>query len=355
MPWEPLALLRAVREVATLADPAASQIVTQAAFDAARPTPGPYADMPRAKRITEQLRLRKWSRVLNVAHVPEEKYAQLLGWKTKNEEQDWLTQDYVTNLLKLVAHRRGADSLTLQDYDEERVKLVAEDHKRWLHGRQLLVPKSGQIEQALGSWTAALRLAELKTPRERNATRDATRAPTHAELLDRFWHHYKVLPMKPDLLAFARGNGIPYPGENKTTFGKERTAWIKARRAEGVAVPDETPPREECADYSRDVGAALPGERRRKQWRNVADCVAVLKRYLAQLPPGEPARAESYRAWARGNGAPAPNQLTQHGGWTAVRKLAQGELQHEPAKTTAHVQRRQRPESRRSRPTARAR
>jgi hypothetical protein len=67
MPWEPLALLRAVREVATLADPAASQIVTQAAFDAARPTTGPYADMPRAKRITEQLRLRKWSRVLNIA------------------------------------------------------------------------------------------------------------------------------------------------------------------------------------------------------------------------------------------------------------------------------------------------
>ncbi len=331
MAWEPLTLLRGVREVAALANPAAPQKATQAAFDDARARSTTYASMPRAKRITEQLGLRRWSKVLAVAHEPEEKHAQLLGWKTKDEEQDWLTEEYVANLLKLVAHRRDTDSLTLQDYDEERTKLIAEDRNRWLHGNQLLIPKSGQIEQALGSWTAALSVAGLRTPRERGPARDATRAPTHAELLDRFWRYYKALPMKPHLLAFARGNGIPYPGEARTTFGAERTAWAEARRAEGIAVPEAPLPRDAGPDFSRDVGAALPGERRRKQWNNVVDCVSVVKRYLAQLAPGEPARAESYRAWARGNGAPAPNQLTQHGGWTAVRKLAQDEFQREQA------------------------
>jgi hypothetical protein len=175
MPWEPLALLRAVREVAALADRAAPQAVTQVAFDAARPTAGPYSGVPRAKRITEQLGLRKWSRVLAVAHEPEEKHAQLLGWKTKDEEQNWLTKAYVANLLKLVAHRRGADSLTLQDYDEERVKLVAEDHKRWPHGRSSSCRSRGRLSRHSdhgngapapnqltqhGGWTAVRKLAQ---------------------------------------------------------------------------------------------------------------------------------------------------------------------------------------------------
>jgi len=83
VPWEPLTLLKGVREVAALANPAAPRKVTQAAFDALRPTTGAYAGMPRAKRITEQLGLRRWSRVLAVPHEPEEKHNQLLGWKTK--------------------------------------------------------------------------------------------------------------------------------------------------------------------------------------------------------------------------------------------------------------------------------
>ena len=237
MAWEPLTLLRGVREVAALANPAAPRKVTQAAFDAARPTTGAYAGMPRAKRITEQLGLRRWSRVLAVAHEPEEKHAQLLGWKTKNEEQNWLTDEFGANLLKLVAHRRGADSLTLQLTTTRRARSSS---PRTVNGGSTATNSSyrvRQIEQALGSWTAALRLAGLKTPRTRrhpgrDARAHARRAagPLLAAL--------RSPADEADLLAFARGNGIPYPGETRTTFGAERTSLAaKARRAEGSRCP----------------------------------------------------------------------------------------------------------------------
>ena len=288
--------------------------------------------MPRAKRITEQLKLRKWSVVLAVAHEPEEQHNKLLGWKTMEEDADWLTEEYAASVLKLVAHRLGVDTVTQLDYREEREKLLTEDRKRWLHGHQLLIPKHEQIAVKMGSWPAALQAAGLKTPRERGATRDPTRAPSHVVLLDDFWRHYKVLPTKSALLDFARGNDIPYPEERKTTFGVERDAWADARRAEGEAVPDKPPPQEEREDYSRNVGAAKPGERRRKQWTNPADCVAAVRRYLEDLPPNQKSSADSYRAWARThNDSPAPNELRQHGSWTTVRKLAQDELQRDAA------------------------
>lgn len=337
MPWEPLTLLRGVREVSTLANPNKPTEATQAAFDAARARNQNYAALPRAKRITEQLGLRRWARVLEVAHEPENKHAQLLGWKTKDEEQDWLTEDYIASVLRLVAHRLGKDTLTLLEYGEDRSKLLAADKARWLHGRQLLLPKPAQIEIVMGSWSAALRAAGLKTRSERDTPNDPTHAPTHASLLDLFWQHYKVLPLKKDLLAFARGNGIPYPYEGRTTFGQERAAWIKARRAAGETMPDTPPPRDQCADYSRNVGAALPGKRTRASWTDPAACIAVVQRYLSELPPGKQAGAESYRAWAKRqtDATPAINAMTQHGGWTAVRKLAQEELRREQA-TSPH-------------------
>jgi hypothetical protein len=353
--WEPLTLLRGVREVAALANPAAPLTVTQAAFDTARTRSPAYAGMPRAKRITEQLRLRRWSVVLTVAHEPEGKHNHLLGWKTMEEDADWLTVEYVASVLKLVAHRLGADTVSRPDYRDEREKLLAEDRKRWLHGQQLLVPKSAQIEQVMGTWTAALQAAGLRTRSEGVVERNATRAPTHAELLDLFWKHYPVLPTKRDLQAFALGNSIPYPTEAKAKFGEERDAWAEARRAEGVAVPDEPPPHGERADYSRDAGEALPGARRRRRWGNAADCVAAVKRYVEELRPGERAGAESYRAWARrqAGGAPAPKELEQHGGWAAVWRLARDELQREQASNPPPEQ--SQPQSRRSRPPHEAR
>jgi hypothetical protein len=321
---EPLLLLRGVREVASLANPATPEAVTQAAFDAARASAAKHPGLPPAKRVTEQLGLR-WRAVLEVAHAPVGEQNRLLGVKTRVEEQDWLTEEYVASVLKLVAHRLGKDTLTRLEYDADRQKLLASDRARWLHGDQLLLPKADQIRFAVGSWTNALRIAGLKTPRERGPAAKSVSAPTHAELLDEFWKHYKVLPTKWELIAFARGNGIPYPNEARVAFGKERATWIKARRADGDAVPDEPPPQAERADYSRDVGAAMPDRRRRRVWTDVNDCVAVVKRYLAELPRGKRPNAEEYRAWTQtqSDGGPSPKEFTQHGGWTAILERAQ--------------------------------
>lgn len=105
--------------------------------------------------------------------------------------------------------------------------------------------------------------------------------------------------------------------------------WKAARRAKGLKVPKGPPPRGKHPDYTQDVGAALPGERRgRKRWDDFEECVEWVTRYLHQLRPGERASQRGYDAWAgQQEGAPWSSTLGEsHGGWAAVRDAAWARL-----------------------------
>jgi hypothetical protein len=325
---EPLLLLRGVREVATLANPDHPEAATQRAFDAAREHSPEHAALPPARRITERLRL-PWREVLAVAHEPEEKQAKLLGVKTKaSSDIDWITEEHVVAVLQIVAYRLGVDTLSLNEYRVERERMLSADRARWLHGRRLLLPTDGQIMAAMGSWDDALRLAGLRAPRERGPTSKTTNSPTFVDLMERFYDAHGVQPTARALKEFARANGIPHPNSRGgNVFSTALREWKERRHAAGLSAPRVVRHNggrgSKAPDYSADMGAALPGERRRDGWDRDA-CVAAIGRYLAQLRPGERSTSRGYRDWASAQEhAPAMTTIQLHGGWEALRRQAQ--------------------------------
>lgn len=76
-------------------------------------------------------------------------------------------------MLQIVASRLRTDTLSTSEYRIERDRILAEDWKRWLHGRQLLFPTVEQIVIVAGSWGSALRVAGLRPTRK--ARPDETR------------------------------------------------------------------------------------------------------------------------------------------------------------------------------------
>ena len=326
---ESLLLLRTVREIAALANPAQPVAATQRAFDAARARSAKHAALPAARRITERLGL-PWGEVLAVAHEPEERQGQLLGVKTRaSPAADWLTAEHVAVALLLVAQRLRDDSVTTRGYRVERARLLAEDSARWLHGHGLLLPDDEQVIAVAGSWDRALRLAGLKAVRERVDGRRPSGARTLVDLLERFHDAHGFQPSARDLRAFARGNGVPYPSERVQRFSAAVAEWAAARRARGL--PEPRVMRRvggrghRAPNYSGDVGAALPGERRRGKWTRES-CVAAVARYLAGLQSGERSTERGYADWAATQArddAPVMSTIQALGGWEAMRREAQ--------------------------------
>lgn len=326
-----------MREVAALADPDEPKMVRQRAFDAAREHSPVHADLPPARRITERLGL-SWREVLSIAHEPERQQSKLLGAKDKSARvEDWLTEEYVAAVFGLVAARLSADTVSVTDYDSERRTILAADAKRPVHGRALLLPTPRQIVHAFGSWDDALRVAGLKLPHERSPRPREKRAPPLVDLMERFHDHYGVRPTVKDLMAFARGNGIPYPDPRKTSFTAARDEWLAQRRARNLPNPKSMrrPPGRRPGnrrpaprpDYSRDVGAARPGERRLGEHRlakwSREDCVASVARYLRSLN-GARSTQRGYTAWAAAQeSAPVLATIELHGGWETPRREAQ--------------------------------
>ena len=324
-------LLRGVRELASLASPAEPESVSQRAFDAARERSATHALLPGAKRIAERLGL-SWREVVAVAHEPEARQNQLLSVKARERAQDWLTAEHVRVVLQLVAARLGVDSVTTRGYRVERARLLVEDRARPRNGRWLLLPDDEQIIACAGSWDAALRIAGLNETSERRPAEGQLGAPTLVDLLERFHDEHGFQPSARDLRAFARGNGVPYPSERSQRFGAAVAEWVASRQHRGL--PDSRVIKRvggrgnRAPDYSRDVGAARLGERRRGKWTR-ASCAAAVARYLEQLRRAERSTERGYADWAaaqpRGD-APALATIQALGGWEAVRRKAQEHL-----------------------------
>jgi len=290
--------------------------------------------LPAARQIARELGL-PWRAVLAVAHEPEATQNQLLAVKARRTAQDWLSEEHVAAVLQLVACRLGTDSVTTSEYRVERAKLVTDDLGRPRNGHWLLLPDDEQIIARAGSWEAALRLAGLTVTRERSALRERPGAPTLVDLLERFHDEHGFQPSARDLRAFARGNGVPYPSERAQRFGAAVATWVVSRHARGLSEPRAVKRvggrGNRAPDYSRDVSAARPGERRRGKWTRER-CAAAVARYLAQLRRGERSTERGYADWAaaqpRGD-VPVIATIQAFGGWEAVRREAQTLHEHD--------------------------
>jgi hypothetical protein len=321
---EQLLLLQGVREASSLADPSAPRAVSQRSFDEARARSS-FPDLPAARNIARQLGL-PWAKVLSVAHEPRAAIPQRLGRKQGSAEHGFINDERVIFALRAVALRLGRDTLSLSQYRAEREQMLAIDRARFIHGGQLILPNEEQVMTHTGSWPEALRLAGLQ-----EADRiEGRRAPSLVDLMERFYERYSTRPTLSALEAFASGNGIPFPDRRTQSFSKALAAWRAKRSAGGLPEPAESPPTRERPDYSSDVGAALPGERRQHKRRSAEECVAWMRRHMEGLPAGSRSTQHSYRDWARvREGAPSPSAFARHGGLSHVRSLAQEQMRAE--------------------------
>jgi hypothetical protein len=168
---DPLLALKAVREVSLLADPERPDEVSQRAWDAAREQSADYADFSRAVRIAESMK-RPWREILTIAHTPEAGHLHQIKDDRSAETQDWLTEENIASVLGVIAHRLGKDSVSFHEYDEERENILREDHKRWLHGRKILLPTARQIRFAVAN------KIERDSGEKRRTNKDAVTAAT---------------------------------------------------------------------------------------------------------------------------------------------------------------------------------
>ncbi len=324
---EPLRLLRCVREVSLLVDPARPVATSQRAFDAAKLRTTHHHGLPVARQIARELGL-PWREVLALAHESDARQAHALGLRTRKwTPEGWVTAERVRFALRLVAGRRAAVTLTMGAYDSERDALLAADARDWLHGRRLRLPDAEAIRLASGGWDAALRLAALKAcARPSREIRQAILS--RLAVMDRFYDHYGEQPTKRALEAFARGNSIPMSDEGKRPWSETVAEWQQRRRERGLPDPRITRRKggrgAKAPDYSANVSAARAGEQsHRGKWSDEEACVEWVGRYLASLPSHERSTQDGYRRWAnQRSGAPSPSRFAQHGGWEAVRRAA---------------------------------
>jgi hypothetical protein len=304
-----LLLLAGVREVAALADPDDPERISQRRFDAARATSS-TRELPTARSISRQLRL-PWRQVVAIAHEPPETHAHRLGRARTRPEQDWLTEEHIAYVLRLVARKLDAESVSPGQYRREREVMLAVDRRR---ARRLRLPTDDQIRAAVGGeWDAALTAAGLSARTAHVGVGIST-----VELLERCYDAHGAQPSAEELRRFARANRIPYQPDRSRTWNECVEAWKQSRRERGLAVPDGLPPRSQRPDYARNVGAARAGERRRRDWSHREDCVEVVILYLAELEPGARSTKRGYQDWASGRAdAPSYSAFDAHGGWAA--------------------------------------
>jgi hypothetical protein len=307
-------LLRAVREVAESGDGEEPATISQRRWEVARDRHATWSDAPPARRIAQRLGL-PWMKVLEAAFSTTRSQEVVLSQMSRNRDEDgWMTEDYCAFALRLIARRLKLDTLRVHEYRAERERLLAQDARRWLHGRQLRLPTTEQVQVVFPTWAAALDFAGLSPA----SAAPVHRAPTIIELLNRCYEVYGTQPTKR-----GRGAGIPFP------FRTERwlvsvAEWKETLRERELPVPDGVPPKGQRPVYGDHVGAALAGERLRQSWGDRAACVEWVARYLRELEARQRASVANYRDWRRLNlRAPTYRTLHAHGRWTAVRRDAE--------------------------------
>lgn len=313
---DPLLVLAAVREVAELSGQPVPQRISTRAWDASRHLSDRFADAPAARHITERLGI-SWRRVVELAFIPSRGQLIALGHALGDAGDGTLTAEQCDFALNVVARRLRVSTLTPGQYRAERDALLAalatKPTATWL-------PTEDAVTALIGSWDRALAHAGLRR-RIGLGGQVGIRGVSIVELLERCYEHHGTEPISSEMEQFARANGIPYPRRDRSYPDYVRE-WKERRQAAGLPVPDGPPPTRERPDYSKDVGAARPGERRIEKLTE-DDLIAWVARYLRAVPPGERPSKRAYDRWARNeDGAPWASRFHAVGGWSSVRARA---------------------------------
>lgn len=244
--------------------------------------------------------------------------------------------------LRLAAGRRGAKTLTPDEYAEERRAILAAEGRRRNLRRSLqaeLLPTVGQIEVIVrdrkavsgAPWDKALSLADLEarsTLRKQRFHRG--RHPDSLPLVEAIHHYVEAngeLPSKGDFERFRKL--VDAKIESRTggwkDYLKEAIAY---RQSLGLTGPTELPTiagrrgrgKREIKVPQGGIPGAAPrlGKGRRKYDED--DCVAAVRRYVEE--DDGPHNQKGYLVFAGRHGLPTPSLFQDHGGWRVLRRKA---------------------------------
>lgn len=264
-----------------------------------------------------------------MAAMPRRARATALGHAHAERAKDWLTEEHVDSVLRLVARRLGVDTLNPAQYRAETEAMVRADRARWLHGGQLRLPNPDQVEACAGSWDRTLAHAG---PRARPAPE---RGPRRAAASPR------PRPSSTSSNAATRPMAHrPRSGTRKSSRARTASPTRDGRRVAPGPLrrgmenrPPRTRPRCPRGAPAKGPAPRLLGGRRRRPSRRASrrqredfdECVDWVARYLGQLGRTERASQLGYNAWAAGqDGAPWSSVFRRRHNalWSTVRDAA---------------------------------
>ncbi len=152
-----------------------------------------------------------------------------------------------------------------------------------------------------GDWDAALALADLAPRLPRGDQGRGKYAPTTAEVLDRAYEAHGTELTSKEIWTFVKANGIPYSRERGRLWSECVSEWKQDRAVRGLDVPAGPPPLDQRPDYSRAVGAALPGESRRQNWRGSVTGSCMCSRTWRSYPLERVPRSAAIRSQRDGD------------------------------------------------------
>lgn len=328
-----------------------------AGIDPAGPDRTPTADAIQMRFNQFAGRAVSWEELLDGARRTGRQRTMWLAALRREEAREGLTVDVVAHALRYVAARRGAETLSFDDYHDTREALVRADRERFGDDSLLdrLLPTANQLLVYCGrDWNRAAKLAGLQMRRSRppagSTTRTGQPAKTlgYAEAIAFYGALNGTWPSYPTLLAFARSCNFALADVPPGGMGPWREQAAALLEAEGVTPPSGTsrlgrgkrltyrypvngipgaPP--QVSNNSKLSGAVA--EKLRELRRELA--VIGLRVWLAELSANDKRTQATYRRWQVGSQWPAASTLARLGGFTELKAEAEQANQHDRRRT----------------------
>jgi hypothetical protein len=313
------ALMEVIAAVGRYPRPDTPQKVSTRRVDAARAGAG-YPDCPTARAITRRLnrdakRKLSWQQIIEVALGENRNLAQTLVAAEREEPAEHLDDRHAFFALRYVARHAARETLSRDEYAQERRKLLAAARRRGDAATRRrgddtlaeLLPTLGQIERLFdGNWDDALDAAEL-TPREKFKAAGRPPGLPPEQAMAAFVKENDWWPTKPVLSDFCGQLKIRF---GRTAMGQTTIADVREKAkallaAEGIARPSEDkPPRDAKTRPLHAATGRIPGADELSadgRWKSEEECVAA-QALRGALPDVAAADAPALRELRQGPG-----------------------------------------------------
>lgn len=290
---------------------------SQRRFDAHRAEIG-IAGLPRADSICARLGI-SWEKLCQMPGRTASGRAVALGKRDRGDaNSDWVTNGQISFALRLAANRRNAATINAADYRREREMLLREGCA------VKVMPDEAPILQKLGTWRAALAVAELQI--DNALERDLERLVVVNSVIDRAVELHEVVPTQLELLAFAKANYLTLP-DRIDPYPAVIEQWRSRRIDQGLVAPPYEPRRSGRPDFTTRVIWERPQRVRRGYWTEER-AIAAVARFLESRAPGQPTTRKAYVDWSKGDrDAPSATHIDRwFGGFARIRRLASAAL-----------------------------